>query len=69
MIRDVFVLLKNKIISVAGGGDTIAALNNAGVINSFSHVSTGGGASLEYLEGKALPGLKVLRQDLRFNKN
>ncbi|MFN4132412.1 MAG: phosphoglycerate kinase [Caldimicrobium sp.] len=47
-------------ITVAGGGDTLAALKLAGVLTSFSHTSTAGGAFLEYLEGKNLPGLSVL---------
>lgn len=46
--------------SVAGGGDTIAALEKAGVIDDFSYVSMAGGAFLEWLEGKTLPGVKVL---------
>jgi len=50
----------NKMISVAGGGDTIAALNMAGVIKDLTYVSTAGGAFLEWLEGKTLPGIKVL---------
>jgi phosphoglycerate kinase len=50
-----------KLISVAGGGDTVAALNGAGVTDRFSYVSTAGGAFLEWLEGKALPGVEVLR--------
>ncbi len=50
-----------KLISVAGGGDTVAALNRAGVTERFSYVSTAGGAFLEWLEGKALPGVEVLR--------
>ncbi len=49
-----------KIYSVAGGGDTVALLNNMGVIKDFNFVSTAGGAFLEYLEGKKLPGIKVL---------
>jgi len=50
-----------KLVSVAGGGDTVAALNVAGVTDRFTYVSTAGGAFLEWLEGKALPGVEVLR--------
>ncbi|TXM76113.1 phosphoglycerate kinase [Methylobacterium sp. WL69] len=49
------------LVSVAGGGDTVAALNHAGVGETFSYVSTAGGAFLEWLEGKALPGVEALR--------
>ena len=51
---------KNLIYSVAGGGDTIALLNQMNAINDFNFVSTAGGAFLEYLEGKELPGIKAL---------
>ena len=53
---------KNKsLISVLGGGDTISAINKSGIDLSFTHLSTAGGAFLEYLEGKDLPGLSVLK--------
>ena len=47
--------------AVAGGGDTVAALNHAGVVNDMTFVSTAGGAFLEWMEGKALPGVEALR--------
>jgi phosphoglycerate kinase len=50
-----------KLVTVAGGGDTVAALNVAGVTDRLTYVSTAGGAFLEWLEGKALPGVEVLR--------
>ena len=49
-------------MSVAGGGDTLAALANAGVSDQFSYVSTAGGAFLEWLEGRDLPGVEALRR-------
>ena len=52
---------QGKLVSVAGGGDTVAALNGAGVADDFSYVSTAGGAFLEWMEGKALPGVEALR--------
>src|SRR6202008_3249712 len=50
-----------KIVTVAGGGDTVAALNAAGVTERLTYVSAAGGAFLEWMEGKALPGVEVLR--------
>ncbi len=51
------------LLSVAGGGDTVAALESAGVVQDFSFVSTAGGAFLEWIEGKELPGVAALRAD------
>jgi phosphoglycerate kinase len=52
---------KKSLISVLGGGDTVSAINKSGLKLSFTHLSTAGGAFLEYLEGKDLPGLSVLK--------
>ena len=51
---------EGKLLSVAGGGDTVAALAHAGVLSDFSYVSTAGGAFLEWLEGRTLPGVAAL---------
>ena len=55
---------KDKIFSVAGGGETVAAINKFKKFNSFTFVSTAGGAFLEHLEGKILPGIKALNQNV-----
>jgi len=52
---------EGKLIAVAGGGDTVAALNHAGVAGDFTFVSTAGGAFLEWMEGKPLPGVEALK--------
>ena len=53
--------VKKSLISILGGGDTVSAINKSGLKLSFTHLSTAGGAFLEYLEGKDLPGLSVLK--------
>ncbi len=53
---------EGKLVSVAGGGDTVAALNHAGVADDFTYVSTAGGAFLEWMEGKVLPGVDALKR-------
>jgi phosphoglycerate kinase len=52
-----------KVLSVAGGGDTVAAVNMAGVASNLTYVSTAGGAFLEWLEGRVLPGVEILRKE------
>lgn len=54
---------KHGLIAVAGGGDTVAALNHAGAAEDFTFISTAGGAFLEWMEGKSLPGVEILTQD------
>ena len=53
--------INRSLISVLGGGDTVSAINKTGLKLTFTHLSTAGGAFLEYLEGKDLPGLSVLK--------
>ena len=57
--------IKDKIYSVAGGGDTIAVLNQAFEFKQLNFVSTAGGAFLEYLEGKEIPGIKEPKLNVR----
>jgi 3-phosphoglycerate kinase len=52
---------KKSLISVVGGGDTVSAINKSEKKYNFTHISTAGGAFLEFLEGKDLPGLNVLK--------
>ena len=54
---------EGSLVSVAGGGDTVSALNHAGVSGDFSYISTAGGAFLEWMEGKELPGVAALQRD------
>jgi len=53
---------KGKLVSVAGGGDTVAALKHAGAAEDFTFISTAGGAFLEWMEGKPLPGVEILKK-------
>jgi phosphoglycerate kinase len=53
--------IEGGLVSVAGGGDTVAALNHADVADEFTYVSTAGGAFLEWMEGKPLPGVEALK--------
>ena len=60
MARAVAKATKAGAVSIVGGGDSIAALKKTGLSDAISHISTGGGATLEYLEGKELPGIAAM---------
>ena len=56
------VIGMSSAFSVIGGGETVAAARQAGILDQLGHVSTGGGASLEFLAGKTLPGVAILEK-------
>jgi phosphoglycerate kinase len=62
-IAEVLAAQFPRLVSIIAGGDTVAAVRAAGVESRISHLSTGGGATLEFLEGKTLPGIQALEEN------
>ena len=61
-VRVVVLMAASSALSIVGGGDSVAAVAKAGVGSQISHISTGGGATLEFLSGLALPGVEALTE-------